>query len=634
MKLNSIRIKNFRCHEDLELDIDHLTILVGPNGSGKSAVIYALEWFFTGENISVSDFCGWNLQEGLPSDDSQIEVSVEFVELTPGDRGHLGKYGRKDTAHFTRVWKSDEDSKLFGNSLQGPGFAKVKNAKSADEAKEEYKAIREAMPELPAWSSRKKSEQALDEWESRPENQGRLEEVQDEDTSHLYGFSGRYVLEKIFRLIFVPAAIDISAQVGESGRGSILSGLVGEVAKTAMTEARSKWMEQNKEQMEALGNSIRELVKEATSEHEMAINRHLSRLVKGIEIVLRGESPDWDMRGDVTIQTDIRTNGQQFRLDQHGHGVQRAAVIAILQALVEPIEEEAQSEFRPSVLLALEEPEIYQHPIRARHFGRVLSEVSREHNTQVVMATHSPYFVRPTDFSSLRRFRASERDFRVASTSLSEVAQESAVQDDRVLNTLERNVSNEFSELYFAEKVVLVEGITDKVVVEALAEVLAIPLDAYGISVVEVSSKDAMRIPHVICSRLGIQTYVLVDGDYEPHSSEEGVDSQAKADANASRRRSTEAIVGWLVEDPESGAVYQFGDETLVGAQYTIFQHDLESELEKWNGFSKKLTEYGANLRGKKAKNPYVYKASVLDLGANDMPVVLRNVIEAIVRGS
>ena len=40
MKIEKIRIKNFRCFDDIEVDFDpHLNVFVGVNGSGKTAIL-------------------------------------------------------------------------------------------------------------------------------------------------------------------------------------------------------------------------------------------------------------------------------------------------------------------------------------------------------------------------------------------------------------------------------------------------------------------------------------------------------------------------------------------------------------------------------------------------------------------
>ena len=43
MKLREIKIKNFRCFEDVTIPIDDTTVLVGENNSGKTAILDALK---------------------------------------------------------------------------------------------------------------------------------------------------------------------------------------------------------------------------------------------------------------------------------------------------------------------------------------------------------------------------------------------------------------------------------------------------------------------------------------------------------------------------------------------------------------------------------------------------------------
>jgi len=42
MPLKKIRVKNFKCLEDIEMEVRPLTILIGPSGSGKSSILQAL----------------------------------------------------------------------------------------------------------------------------------------------------------------------------------------------------------------------------------------------------------------------------------------------------------------------------------------------------------------------------------------------------------------------------------------------------------------------------------------------------------------------------------------------------------------------------------------------------------------
>lgn len=46
MKIESVRIENFRCFEDETIEFNDYSCLVGPNGAGKSTVFNALNVFF------------------------------------------------------------------------------------------------------------------------------------------------------------------------------------------------------------------------------------------------------------------------------------------------------------------------------------------------------------------------------------------------------------------------------------------------------------------------------------------------------------------------------------------------------------------------------------------------------------
>ncbi|MEZ4690065.1 MAG: AAA family ATPase [Ignavibacteria bacterium] len=46
MKIESVRIENFRSFKDETIILDDYTCFVGPNGAGKSTVFYALNIFF------------------------------------------------------------------------------------------------------------------------------------------------------------------------------------------------------------------------------------------------------------------------------------------------------------------------------------------------------------------------------------------------------------------------------------------------------------------------------------------------------------------------------------------------------------------------------------------------------------
>ncbi len=85
MRIKSIRVKNFRCLEDVRVDMETLTSFVGPNGAGKSTVLRALDWFFNGETRLVDEdvYSGQSRTGGLASRSSS-PISALWIAKPSG----------------------------------------------------------------------------------------------------------------------------------------------------------------------------------------------------------------------------------------------------------------------------------------------------------------------------------------------------------------------------------------------------------------------------------------------------------------------------------------------------------------------------------------------------------------------
>ena len=639
MRLRKVQISNFRCHKSLELEFDNYIILLGPNGSGKSSVLYALDWFFNKRSLSEEDV---HRASACPDRPAQIEVSVEFSHLDDNDKMILGMYGRKDTAWFRRSWSSDGTEKIIGNALQGPGFASVRNASSAREAKTAYSQIRVSVTDLPSWQKREQVNQALHAWEDDPANLTKLEAVNDSDASHLFGFAGPHVLARCFQMILVPAAADLSAEVGTAGKGSILSQVLNTAALDVAKQANREWEEENRDAIRQLEESIRMKLRSATEQDQNRINEHLAEFVPGAQVVLKGVPQPWSMRSDAAIQADVVIDGIQVGLDRQGHGVQRAVLISALQSLVPSRDSDAAPSesdeladntsgvlsASPAVLLAIEEPEIYQHPVRARHFGKVLQEVASRNHVQVAIATHSPYFVTPDQFPSIYRFVKKSGIVSIFNSNVSDIATRiSNTGSDRNTETrltsfLQRKILGQFSECFFSDGVVLVEGDTDRVILEAAALSQNRPIDRYGLSIIAVGGKQELEIPFRMLEGLGIPIFVLFDGDDNCNETEQ---------ARNSRKTQTDGVLRWL---PSTDAIIgdaqcSFGSPTTVTSEWAMFNRNLEHELNAWPSFCQRIQELGGSVTG---KNVDQFWNAALDCETADMPATISAIVDAIVQ--
>jgi len=624
VKISRVRIEGYRCVQDISLEVGDYTALIGPNGAGKSSLLYALDWFFNGGTMTPHDLHKCPNDAGASPETPRpvsLTVEVTFIDLSEQDRQALGLFGRGDAVRLTRGWSSiDGKEVIFGESREGPGFSAVRKATPVAEMRQAYGKLRKSFPELPDTPTREAISNALTTWEETPWNVNQLVAVGNVEATHLFTAQGGNLLRSRVRYTLIPASADLAGQLGVAGRGSALANLIGNIISNTVSTARKSWEEEHAAEIGELNASIKKQLSQATT----------AELVPNASITFSSELPSWSLKGDSSLRTEIAIDGTENDISRQGHGVQRAVMMAMLQSLVEAQDDQLEPSARPTLVVAIEEPEIYQHPVRARHFARSLTKLSQQENSQVLIATHSPYFVRPDQFDALRRVRLVNGRTMVSSTTVDNVTARAKCDRGRVLKLVEKELPRNFSEGFFADAVVLVEGDTDKVILETTSEIMGLPLDAAGIAILSVESKNALDIPYQLLSELGIPTYVLADGDAGGALRRYPDDMTKQKSASGSHRLATETIIGWL---PTATAIqgslpYAFGDPTIITDQYTIFHDDIETELEQWPSFVAALTAAGGQLR---EKNVATYRSAASDASECDIPASIRALVGAIV---
>ncbi len=257
--------------------------------------------------------------------------------------------------------------------------------------------------------------------------------------------------------------------------------------------------------------------------------------------------------------------------------------------------------------------------------------IPRQADAQVLIATHSPYFVQPKQFASIRRFSLTDGYSTSQHTTISDIATESSIPGERIKKIVEMHLPTTFSEGFFSDKVALVEGGTDKVVLEAIAEKMDIPFDCMGISILEMSGKEDLQIPYLILESLGTPTYIVVDGDSGGAARKYPTDPAKQRVSDASRQNSTEKIIAWLpsLTTATIGTLpYSYRAPTVITDKFTVWVDDIEEELSKWTSFCNVLSTNGVSLRD--GKNLHAYRQAVIEANLDDMPESLKKCVEAI----
>ena len=664
MRVEAFTVRNYRCLKDVIIEVDKYGVFIGANGSGKSSALYALDWFFNGTALSNSDIHGFEESGGLTGDET-IEVRVRFTDLTPKDRERLQQYGRGDHAEIRRTWYTrDNKVKTVGNAKQGPGFTEVRELQGVSDRRKAYRSLREAyadLPELPVNASKDAIFDALAEWESESKHAEMLIEVQDSDATQMMGWNGTNVLKECVRFILIPAATSIAGEVGTAARGTTLTELVGTFMAEASARAQKDWLIKHAAAVEELTGTMRTNIEEATRIQATRINSRLTALVPNASVVFTPMVPEFAPKIDASMATTVSIGDSSNDVSRQGHGVQRAVLISMLQVVVpdedlmrktdprRDDEDDLAARVRlddavgalPTTVFAIEEPEIYQHPIRARAFARTLSELSESRGVQVLLATHSPYFVHPKQFEALHRFTCTGGETAVTHATIASVVSTSGLCSDTVRKAIKSHVPTDFAEGFFADAVALVEGQTDRVIIEALAARLNQHLDSNGVTVRSVQGKDTLRVARAILVSLGIPTYVLADGDFGTADRKVYRDKTKEqieaccATARASHRNATEVLLAAL---PQGGAIihgrlpYEFGEPTVVSSDFAMWRDDIEEELGTWPSFVEALRNDGVDLAARNNKNVLKYNNAIMAADDEEIPETLKSVVNHLVK--
>ncbi|MCH6165177.1 ATP-dependent nuclease [Pseudonocardia alaniniphila] len=602
MRIDSVEIANFRCIEHLAIEFDNITTFVGPNGAGKSTVLRALDWFFNGESLTEED-----VFKGASPDSRQIQVSVTFKSLTSLDREMLGpKYAPHGVEFFTawRTW-SDGVDKFTGKARAYPPFEEVRAATTAADKRTVLNALAQQSPELsiPRWTNQSASLQAMDSWER--EHPELLVEAEVSDT-HFFGFRGNKKLSGLFDYVLVAADLRAAEESADS-KTAIVGRLLDLIIDRSKANDAGAQLVADLAVRQAEINA--EHLDRQLADAAGAISGEMELFSAGRTVKLEVDSPPVRVQAS-KIGIRIIDDVVETTVERQGHGLQRTLLISTLRLLA------SKGALHPSestVVLAIEEPELFQHPTQAKLLASVLRQIASGPNSsvQVAYATHSPYFIEPRYFDQLRRItRGRAENSSVPSVSLHQASMESVaarLAGHRSLGALvgrwQQVCLSNLAEAFFANAAVVVEGDHDKAILEGIAARTR-PFEVDGIVVATSKGKLGIQILHAILAELGIPTLCVFDNDsgLGTRMSRDGKDVRVIEQQELATMRENREMLRYFgldeIDYPE-GIL-----SSSVGAMPDMVETELKEHWPAWAKKREALIEEG---RGASGKNGATY---------------------------
>jgi CRISPR-associated exonuclease Cas4 len=515
MKLSKITIKNFVALKDVALTCKDLTAIIGENNVGKSSVLMALDAFFSVGTSGMRSGYFHRYKEGEEEKNEPIaEVECEFVDLTNTEKSEFRTRLCEDRLILQKRYSFTDEGKI-------DVVYKTKSKIYDDE----YLNLDSPVPT--------RADVEAKGWQEFYPSSGRITKEHHEAAKERIieqtkpAFKYDYInnpkgwqnqCDKLLPEFHLIPAVREATEELKMTQTSKLSMLINSIINRIILKHPSF------ERLKQNVDEIQKLFDPKTREDERipgfdriakSLSNNLSRYIKA-EVDLRPAIPDpadfFRLGMDVSVDDGIVGN-----LEEKGHGLQRSFIVSMFLTYGDllreiekdyPLEEEGEKHFRP-LIFAFEEPELYLHPQLQRSVYDTLKEISEQN--QIIYCTHSPFFV---DLNNYKDIILLKKDVSTGKTCQLQCQKELfSTPERKVLQKIYRilNEVDPKSEMFFARKIVLVEGPCEKHCYPIIARRLGI--FNHSVTLVDCGGNESIPLYQELLNAFQLPYLVITDED-------------------------------------------------------------------------------------------------------------------------
>ncbi len=499
MKLRRLRIHNFRSITDADIEVHDYTMIVGANNAGKSNVVAALRAFYEDIKHSNDDL---PKMPGAHIDESWVELSFHLTEVE---------------------WEGLADK--YKGGAEGRFLIVRRYFKSAD--KERFKASQSNIYAI----------------------------VNGEPEKDLFYGAKNVGTAKVGSIIYIPALTTAAEQMKTSGP-SPLRDMLNLMLKRVIAQSQA---------FKEMEGAFSKLNDEARGEEGF-----LSQISRPINQSIEQWGIRFDMGVNPLAPEDITKNlirhgfvdamlGETlFALDRYGHGFQRSFLYELIKLAPSFTDAKVavKKEFDPDFTLILfEEPEAFLHPAQQENMAYHLRRLGSGDAQQVIVTTHSTIFVGKVadDLCQIVRVRRNNGTSGIAQVKKAALRGvlgqgyefktwlEAYVNDPVVPDTAKGNarkllqgatedtaiaeqeerfryqlwLDSERASMFFADRVLLVEGATEKALFAWLLARDWHDLSRHRVAIVDAMGKYNLHRYIALLEGFGIPYGLMLDDDQD-----------------------------------------------------------------------------------------------------------------------
>ena len=523
MKITKIKINHFRALENFELAVEEdLSVIIGKNNTGKTSLLSILDRFL-GESKSSFEFHDFNkkyLANNFPFNQEGVLSAEEYDPFYISLTMHI-EYNETDyIGNLAKLFMSLDP--------------KDKTAIIRFEYVMTYELYLNVIKDYATYCSKAgKKKRTIREYIEKNHSKyfkQIIKSVNPADTEEYVEIKEKSDIQRIINFKYIKAIRDVSNLDEAKTKSQTLSKLA-----VKYCEARRQ---------ETLDESLLDdVLKESDVKLDQSYKKIFKDVITDIERFSYGKGEaKISVKSMLSASTLIKENANvvyskeaEFLPEEYnGLGYMNLfAMIFYINIQIDEFRKITKANQTPSDinLLYIEEPEAHTHPqmqyvfiknIQAKlQEGRKGKEGEDEINLQMILSSHSSHIVSQSDFEKIKFFYR-ENDA-IYSKNLSDLKTEMIDSGDDGENRfrfLKQYLTLERSELFFADKVIFVEGDTERILINAMMQKTDIankdvdgyvPLMSQNISVVEVGAYS--HVFDEFISYLGIKALIITDID-------------------------------------------------------------------------------------------------------------------------
>jgi predicted ATP-dependent endonuclease of OLD family len=324
-----------------------------------------------------------------------------------------------------------------------------------------------------------------------------------------------------------------------------------------------------------------DMTRMVADEHTNTLNEALGKIESSsrLKVSLSADLTFEKLMSDIIKYEYMEGN---YHVPESQYGLGYANLMAIIGALIEYIEKYPEQECHSKInLICIEEPEAFMHSQMQEQFIKHIDEAvqyllkdrKKNINSQLIITTHSPHILNSkihhsVSFNNISYVTIVNNYSKVVNMKDENVMGDRGGTTDKEndLKYIKKHIKYKVSELFFADAIIFVEGITEETLLSYYIDQNP-NLNKYYISVININGAHA-KVYRKLIKMLTIPVLIITDIDIKKDEKEKK--NYEQIDALQGRTTTNQTIIEYNSnEDLENIASY-FQDENI----YMVFQRE------------------------------------------------------------